>query len=267
MQDLDSRDVIASASQQGLHSLRDDRAISSHEIRDALRLLSQAMSLEESPKVRKSQKRSSLFHSGPPILICCPQVRIGVMIAWNAGPILVAGMSTGKSPNLVDGHWMLADAEADKQRRSSSQFPRTEFRSSPSSRAGRTTSSQTSASAHESHAAASCGIVTFETGTNSDPSEAWLSPGSDFGCDTYGSPDSDLHWDVSAPTTVTPDTESTSGYHSPAPQPLFGNESHTYLSAGPLYTAGSCASMNFIKAPVIPTYYAYDENEELVNSP
>ena len=56
MQGLDSRNVVATSSQQGLHSLQDDRAIPGHEIRDVLRLLSQAMSLEESPKVRIEPK-------------------------------------------------------------------------------------------------------------------------------------------------------------------------------------------------------------------
>ena len=35
------------------------------------------------------------------------------MIVLKSGLVLVAGMSTGKSPILADGHWMLADAEAE----------------------------------------------------------------------------------------------------------------------------------------------------------
>jgi hypothetical protein len=42
------------------------------------------------------------------------------MVALKSGPVLVAGMSTGKSPILADGHWMPADETETKTKRSSS---------------------------------------------------------------------------------------------------------------------------------------------------
>ena len=52
MQGLDSRQIINASDEPSFRRLVDDRAISSHEAQNMLRLITLAMSMEDLPKVR-----------------------------------------------------------------------------------------------------------------------------------------------------------------------------------------------------------------------